>query len=231
MSDKDSEDKIGSPRAEPAAPTTDPAAPETSIVLRSATPSESSPSKPFPHLEALALPEWGEGQDAVSWFLQFRKAIKSLIYRYCATIQKALLIFEENDATSYRHYGCLSWFLSNLWTRWKEFRDTKHITTTFLSSSVIYDDFFAPLPWMTTPRNAPHRFSIAMAELRRTTRQTAIQFFENSGLVKDAMARLAEANDGHDTPPFEGFPAACERDDPADQVAMISLAKDRKSVV
>lgn len=222
MSNTDSGDETGSP---PAAPNANPASPEASVVLRSATPSESSPSKPLPHLEAVALPEWG-GQDATSWFMQFRKALKRLIYRYCAAIQNAMLIFEANNATSYLHYGFLSHFLSNLWTRWKDFRDTKRVTTTFLSSSVIYDDFLAPVSWMATPRNAPHRFSTEMAKLRHTIKQTASELFENRGLVQDAMARLVEANNGHDTPPFAGLPAPHD-DDPADQVATISLANSR----
>lgn len=80
------------------------------VVLRSATPSESSPSKPLPDAEAVLLPEWQGNQDVASWFLQFRKSLERNIYRYCGAIQKALRTFEKNDATSYVHYESLSRF-------------------------------------------------------------------------------------------------------------------------
>jgi hypothetical protein len=45
-------------------------------------------------------------------------------------------------------------------TRWKELSGTKSITTTFLTSSVIYhDDVLEPISRMATPRNAPQRQS------------------------------------------------------------------------
>ncbi|KAG2014584.1 hypothetical protein GB937_006546 [Aspergillus fischeri] len=193
------------------------------VVLRSATPSESSPSKPLPDAEAVVLPEWQGNQAVASWFLQFQKCLKSIIYRYCGAIQKALLIFEENDATSYVHYESLSRFLRELWVRWKEFSDTKSITTTFLSSSVIYDDFLQPISWMTTPRNAARRFAEEMAQLRNTMRQVASELFVNRTLIQDAMARLEETYNGHHVAPFCGLPTPDESDDAAEKLEKFLL--------
>lgn len=196
------------------------------VVLRSATPSESSPSKapkPLPETEALVLPEWPGNQEAVSWFLQFRKVLKSIIYRYCGAIQKALHIFEENDATNYVHYESLTRFLRELWIRWKEFIETKSITTTFLSSSVIYDDFEKPISWMSTPRNAARRFAKEMAELRNTMRQVASELFMNRTIIRDAMVRLEESNNGHHVSPFCGLPTPHESDDAAEKLEQVLL--------
>lgn len=193
------------------------------VVLRSATPSESSPSKPLPETEALVLPEWHGNQDAVSWFLQFRKVLKSIIYRYCGAIQKALHIFEENDATNLLDYESLTRFLRELWIRWKEFIETKSITTTFLSSSVIYDDFEKPISWMSTPRNAARRFAKEMAELRNTMRQVASELFMNRTIIRDAMVRLEESNNGHDVSPFCGLPTPDESDDAAEKLEQFSI--------
>jgi hypothetical protein len=49
-------------------------------------------SKPLPETEALVLPEWEGNQDAVSWYVQFRKVLKSIIYRYCEAIQKVVIL-------------------------------------------------------------------------------------------------------------------------------------------
>ncbi|EAW22413.1 uncharacterized protein NFIA_010950 [Aspergillus fischeri NRRL 181] len=174
------------------------------VVLRSATPSESSPSKPLPDAEAVVLPEWQGNQAVASWFLQFQKCLKSIIY-------------------SYVHYESLSRFLRELWVRWKEFSDTKSITTTFLSSSVIYDDFLQPISWMTTPRNAARRFAEEMAQLRNTMREVASELFVNRTLIQDAMARLEETNNGHHVAPFCGLPTPDESDDAAEKLEKFLL--------
>lgn len=193
------------------------------VSLRSATPSESSPSKPLPELEALALPDWDGNQDAVSWFVQFRKVLKSIIYRYCGAIQKALHIFEENNATHYTRYDCLTQFLRRTWIRWKEFSDTKVITTKFLTTSVIYEDLLHPIRWMITPLKAAKRFAQEMAQLRDTTRQVATELFSNRGLIEDAMARLTEANEGHDISPFSDSPTQDQGDVPTEKLEKVSL--------
>ncbi|RHZ62317.1 uncharacterized protein CDV56_108835 [Aspergillus thermomutatus] len=112
---------------------------------------------------ALVLPEWWRNQDAVSWVLQFRKVLESIIYRCGEALQKALLIFEQNDATSDVHHTSLSQFLPKLCVRWKEFSDTKSITTTFLSSSVIYDDFDA-MPVCNDPTEKLEKISLTDPE-------------------------------------------------------------------
>ncbi|KAK5690950.1 hypothetical protein LTS12_028787, partial [Elasticomyces elasticus] len=83
------------------------------LAIRSATPSESSPSKPLPDiaLETLSAPEWKNATNAVDWFVKLRKVVKSIIYNYRGSLQKALKIFEENDATHYTHYLALQDFL------------------------------------------------------------------------------------------------------------------------
>ncbi|KAF7125691.1 hypothetical protein CNMCM5793_001984 [Aspergillus hiratsukae] len=149
------------------------------------------------------------------------------------SILKALPIFEDNDATRYAHYESLSRFLRELWVRWKEFSDTKTITTTFLSSSVIYDDFVQPISWMATPRNAPQRFVKEMAQLRNTTRQAAIEMYSNRGLIQDAMARLEEANNGHDVSPFCGLPtpdneSLSSEDEDTDSGEMVLYSREMK---
>ena len=56
--------------------------------------------------EIQAFPGWRNqsgrnADDAVDWFVKLRKVVKSIIYNYCGNLQKALKIFEDNDATHY----------------------------------------------------------------------------------------------------------------------------------
>jgi hypothetical protein len=199
--------------------------------LRSATPSQNNTLgsfKPLPETEALFLPEWGRSQEAVSWFLKLRKVLKGIIYRYCGALQKALLIFELNDATDSVHYTLLTQFLQKVWVRWKEFNDRKIITTTFLSSSVICDDLSKPVAWMrrmASPRNAAPWCAKEMTQLIHTVRQAATELFWNRGLIEDAKARLVEANDGHHVSLFCDLPAP----DPDDHESLPSEDEDTDS--
>lgn len=83
------------------------------LAIRSAAPSESSPSKPAPEiaLESLSAPEWKNATNAVDWFVKLRKVVKSIIYNYYGSLQKDPKIFEENGATHYTHYLALQDFL------------------------------------------------------------------------------------------------------------------------
>ncbi|KAI9371352.1 hypothetical protein BJX61DRAFT_33278 [Aspergillus egyptiacus] len=186
------------------------------IPLRSATPSESSPTKPLPEapIESLSLPEWRTCEDSVVWFTQLRKIVKSFVYRYCSVLQKALGIFERSHANEYSHYRSLQAFLRATWARWLEFVQRKSVTSSFLLSCLIHDDLLQPLSWMRAPRKASKRLLEEMAELRTSIRSLVHELFSVRGLVDDALARLEEANDGHEIPPFIDLPAPVAFDYP-----------------
>ncbi|KAF5857450.1 hypothetical protein ETB97_005764 [Aspergillus alliaceus] len=174
------------------------------VLLRSATPSDSSPSKALPEapVESLSLPEWNTSKDSVAWFTQLRKVIKSIIYRYCSVLQKALEVFEVSNATAYSHYHSLQSFLQATWNRWLEFNQRKSITSSFLSSCIFHDDLLQCLSWMRTPHKASKRLLGEMATLRTSVRSLVNEMSSVRGLVNDALARLEEMNEGHDMVPF-----------------------------
>jgi hypothetical protein len=179
------------------------------LVLPSATPSETSPSKPMPELSAdnINLPEWDNRLDAVSWFIHLRQVVRNLMYRYGATIQRVLQIFEENDAEEYAYYKRLKSHLRTTWIRWKEFIGTKTISTTFLMSSVIYDNLGQVTNWMRTPPSAPRRSGREMAELRSIIQDIVVEMARVSGRVSDAAARLEDVSNGYPVATFAGLPA------------------------
>jgi hypothetical protein len=178
------------------------------LLLGSATPSESGPSKPLsrPPAETLTLPEWENKEEVITWFLQLRKALKSIVhvYRYCGAIQKALKIFEANNATNCAHYSSLTQALQILWKRWKDFVNEKTIAIAFPLSSIIYDDFLRPIRWMRTQRKASAKFASKMAELRTSIRLIENELSLSRGLLEDAIVRLLETQDGHETSLFFG---------------------------
>ncbi|KAE8374524.1 hypothetical protein BDV26DRAFT_269787 [Aspergillus bertholletiae] len=182
--------------------------PDKQLTLRSATPSDSSPSKPFPEAapETFSTPEWNDAKDAVDWFVHVRKVIKSVIYRYCSNLQAILRIFEENNAVYYTHYTALQDFLHTIWAKWVKFGETKTITTSFLLSSIISEDLLQPLPWIRTPRQAGQRHAERMGALRDSIRLIAIEMTTSYSLVQDTAVRLAELNSGHEVTPFPSLP-------------------------
>ncbi|OXV05265.1 hypothetical protein Egran_06966 [Elaphomyces granulatus] len=107
-----------------------------------ATPSETSPSKAIARLETkfLNAPGWSNKQKAVKWFLQLRRALKSIVYRFLLQIQEARAIFEESDATGYLDYTRLGWALSDLWHGWKVFISQNTMTSELLANALNFCD-------------------------------------------------------------------------------------------
>lgn len=198
------------------------------LAIRSATPSESSTSKPLPEiaLETLSVPEWKNATNAVDWFVKLRKVVKSIIYNYCGSLQKALKIFEENDATHYTHYLALQDFLRVIWTKWLEYANTKIFTVSFLLSSILFKDLFDPLLWMQTPYKAAKMFAQQMGEIRHSTRLAAVELTINRSLVQDAATRLAELNDGHEVAPFRSLPTTETGNSPESDSENLAASED-----
>lgn len=187
------------------------------LVLRSATPLDASPPKSIPEKteEPLTAPEWKmEEEGAIKWFTQLRKTLKSSVYRFCAALQKALEVFEKNNASHNVHYLDIGRTLSSCWIRWRSFVTEKTITTDFIRSSIIHDDFEQVIKSMRTPRTAAQQYAIEMEELRQQVRMIVNEVVAVRGLVDEALVRLNEIEAGYLLGPFLDMPNVDDTPDP-----------------
>jgi hypothetical protein len=133
-------------------------------------------SSPPLHLQKLPLarletdflnaPGWSNRQEAVKWFLQLRRAPKSIVYRFLLQIQEARAIFEESDATGYLDYTRLGWALSGLWHGWKVFISQNTMTSEFLADTLNFCDLPSAIKCMKTPKKASRKCTWQMRGIR-----------------------------------------------------------------
>ncbi|KAK2742372.1 hypothetical protein FQN55_007906 [Onygenales sp. PD_40] len=193
----------------------------TTITLPLAPSSQTTPTKPIvaTETEDLHAPEWNDESEAVQWFIQLRKVLKSLIYRYGSALQKAKSIFEETNATNYNDYLVLTESLQAVFARWKEFISEPTITVDFLSKSLLHDDFHSVGRRMRTPRRANRSFAIRMNDVRDEVKEVVREIEALRDVVDEAATRLEENKDGYDLAPF---PTLAATEDVPDQGEIVN---------
>lgn len=183
------------------------------LCLPPGTPSDTSPSKPIPDIEAITLtvPAWRNTNEALEWFENLRKVLKSVTYRYGAIIQQAIQIFEDTGATTYRDHEIIQNHLIDLWKIWRQFTMANTITPEFLRTSAIYFDFGSIITNMKTPQKVARRYALQMGKLRANMKSIAIEVEILRGLIVEIDIRLRELEDGNDVEQFPELPEV--RDD------------------
>ncbi|PGH23074.1 hypothetical protein AJ80_02848 [Polytolypa hystricis UAMH7299] len=180
------------------------------VAIRSAPPSETTPTKPIPDRTAappyLEAPEWKNNGDAINWLVQLRERVKDAVYRYSSILQNAIGLFEETQNTNYRNYNELKRDLEELWRGWRIFAATTDITTGFLLSSFLYNDLRSPVSCIRTPKNAPRRIAVRMNELRNSAREIVSGIATLCTLVDEAAMRLEGNRDGFEIEAFPELP-------------------------
>ena len=179
------------------------------VVLRSATPSESSPTKRLPRRESeqLSAPEWSNLKEAIAWFRSLRSTIKDIVYRFVNVIQDAMSIFEHGNAEHYTNYAMLTMMKERLWNDWKLFIRQNLITSEFLANqNFLHGNLSSAIRHMTTPRLAAADLARKMAGLRNVARLISIEGEGIWGFIQEAIIRLDERREGHaheeQLPPF-----------------------------
>ncbi|WEW61691.1 hypothetical protein PRK78_007183 [Emydomyces testavorans] len=173
--------------------------------MPSATLSETSPSKPIPDRKSVELEfiAWGNSSEAIAWFVHLQDVVQSIVYRYGAAIEKALVIFEESSATAYNDFRELHHHLQSVWNSWKSFKAERQISTEFLRKSILYLDLHAVVKHMKSPRDVATTRGKVMSELRLKTMELASEMQTLRNLVDDVGLRLGEIEDGS---PINLFP-------------------------
>lgn len=128
---------------------------------------------------------------SITWFLQLKEWVRRIVDRYCSMIQRAMHIL-ENKRSAFRHYMALKLLLEKTQERWLEFAERNTITPSFLSKSIIYDNFYHAVYWMETPGEAPRAAANEMVRLRKLVQLTAREIHLTSGLVEESFARITE---------------------------------------
>lgn len=190
------------------------------VLLPPATPSETTPSKPIlaREAESIIAPQWGNKQEAVEWFLQLRRALKSIVYRFLINVQEARNIFEENDATSYLDYAKLAWALSDLWHGWKVFITENTMTTDFLADALAFCDFTSVIKFMKTPKRASRKHTSQMSSIRHSASSISAELHTLQARVNEAILQLEESDeilDIEQLPPLPQLPVFEDVPDPS----------------
>ncbi|KAL4784124.1 hypothetical protein BJX76DRAFT_357326 [Aspergillus varians] len=204
------------------------------VFLPSATPSDTSPSKPIEAVQPvqIAAPEWSNAEEAIVWFLGLRKAIKSIIYRALRKIQEAQKIFEDNEATEYAGYLELCNELRRWWAAWTSFSSTNRITSQFLSTTpALMNDGSVIIQKMKTPRYATKGSYQKMRGIREDMRAVSTDLYAIKNLVLEAVVRLEElptetAPLFPSFPMFEDTPVPIEPEIPEDIQSQASRAAE-----
>lgn len=93
-------------------------------IIRSSGPSEPEPSTAL---------EWEASEYAVGWFVRLRKAVRSIVYRLCASINEAKTVLEECKENIYDNkYRKLCTALKQLLDEWRAFEGVKEMVTDLL---------------------------------------------------------------------------------------------------
>lgn len=158
---------------------------EANVILPPSTPPESSPSK-------LSVPKWTEESEMVSWFVAYRRTVKSAVYSYCGCLQRAKRLFEHENATHYRDYQTLREDLSSIWEMWEKFAGASTITLSFLKTSIVSFDFDKPILRIKSPRKVSAAHRREMHQLRERARDISRRLNALRSLVDEIELRLEE---------------------------------------
>lgn len=109
-------------------------------------------------------------------------------------------IFEQGKAEHYSNYVILIMTREKLWNAWKQFIHQNVITSELLiNQNFLYDNLQSAIKYMTTPCLAPPDLARKMAGLRMMARFIAIEGESVWGLMQEAVIRLDERNEGHES--------------------------------
>ena len=199
-------------------------------ILPPAIPSlDSSPNKPLV-IEDLSAPEWSDWDEAVTWFLQLRAAVKSIVYRFVTILQEAREIFERNGATHFSDYLKLGSALEKLWSDWKCFITQNGMTTDFLHDQKFLVKLKGSIKYMKTPKRAAIRSAQSeMESLRSQARFIAIEAESVWGFMEEATIRLEEQDEGHNLE--KQFPKISEYTDVPDPITLQEKTEAQPSLV
>jgi hypothetical protein len=175
----------------------------STVILPSPGSSQQSPSN-LPELAdvTLEVPAWRNSDEAVSFFLQVRKALRVIMYTYCKCLREAMQIFEECNATHYKSYSELKGKLCEYWAEWKRFSRERNITVNFLQTSVIYLNFDGNLRMLTSPRHATRESRDKMQSLRRRVSYAHSDLLKLRYQTDEAIIRLEEHKNSHKSEPL-----------------------------
>lgn len=197
------------------------------MVLPSAPPSETSPSKPIPRKEPerLSAPEWRNEDEAVKWFLQMRDCLKSIIYRLMSNIQYARRIFERCNATHYSSYRTLDRVLAECWRTWKAFVSENEMTIGILSwASGLFSEIPQFTTYMSTPKGASKECARQMGSLRESSRSALLELQIVWARVTEAVVRLEESREGSQVDEHDELPQLPEISDSPDPASLVDEA-------
>ncbi|KAA8898218.1 hypothetical protein FN846DRAFT_766111, partial [Sphaerosporella brunnea] len=143
--------------------------------------SETSPSRrPITSPAGKPPPDWCSIAPE-EWLLQFRQAVKSVVYRFINQIHKAMMIFEISSKTHYLHYQALEVGLHELWSSWKAFSQRKEIDEEVIGDSPLYFDFLNLVKKMRTPIGVSKRSEM------EAIRMTSHALIEDVGKLQRAV--------------------------------------------
>jgi hypothetical protein len=109
----------------------------------SMAPSETSPSKkPLRQTEPIEVASINWLSLApVNWIIEFRQALKSVVYRFTIEVHRAMGIFEELGKTHFKVYRDMVSGLQMLWAQWRQFSGVTEVDADILRSSPVFFDF------------------------------------------------------------------------------------------
>ena len=156
-------------------------------------PSETSPSKkPLRQAERIEVAsiDW-LSLAPVNWIIEFRQALKSVVYRFTIEVHRAMGIFEELGKTHFKVYRDMVTGLQMLWAQWRQFSGVMEVDADILRSSPVFFDFKNLLiSKMMTPKNSnKHK---EMADIRARARQVHNDVIALQGCLEEAEMRVFE---------------------------------------
>lgn len=172
------------------------------VVLASATPSVSSPSRPLPQkeLEELNAPGWENNlQEAIVWFYRLRAAVKSIVYRFINNMKAAMALFERHHVEYYAGHSRLEEAIPKIWRCWNQFISTNSMTEDCLRQLNFLADLRENIQNMTmTPYRVPRTSRDEMGNIRDNARFIAVEGYSVFDMAIEALTLLEEKQVGHE---------------------------------